>query len=501
MALSQDGSLLAVATVSSIQIFSLRQPTGPDNDILRISDVTVPSEISDDGAHILSISPDNHWLCIIRPDSSINVARIRSSQDTFEIDSGVVELERSERDKPYRDRASFGTLGSYERTIRTVAFSHDSKILATGDLLGCVDFWVLEDSDSGDAVVVDHENASVVDSEDGDEEPLAIDGQRWKRHVPMPRLHSAIVHLCFRPGPTQSKARNNGNTAATGEEDRLLVVTSKHQLVEYEVLRNRFSDWSLRNPRSHFPVEFTSVKDRVMGGVCSARYGANKVLFYGSSWMWIFDLTKDYPPPKSKEGTPNNTDVAKASSSSRKRKRKNDEDYEALLLQRAAQNSGAGDLMPSAEATVSLGTKIRKIVGKDEEKSEIISLHKERPKEDDDGDDADNSNPFLVNGEPDFARLRREADDAEDAERTNQETKGDADENDKAEGTDAGSSTDGLYWHSYKFRDILGVVPIDQLSSERDRDDEQDGVMFEVAVVERPTWDVELPDRYAKDYE
>lgn len=459
--------------------------------------MTVPSDISHDGARILSISPDNNWICIIRPDSSINVARIRSTEGTFEVDSRVVELERSERDKPYRDRASFGTLGSYERTIRTVAFSHDSKILATGDLLGCVDFWVLQDSEPRDAVAADQDNASVVDSEDGGEEPVVIDGQQWKRHVPMPRLHSAIVHLCFRPGPSQPKAITNGNTVAPSE-DSLLVVTSKHQLVEYEVLRNKFSDWSLRNPRSHFPVEFTSVKDRVMGGMCSARYGANKVLFYGSSWMWIFDLTKDYPAPTSKDKSTSSTDVAKAASSSRKRKRENDEDYEALRLQRAAQNSGAGDLMPSAEATVSLGTKIRKIVGKDEEKSEVISLNAERREANDDGDDAENSNPFLVNGEPDFARLRRESDDGDDAEATNQDTKSRTDENGKAEGTESASSTDGLYWHSYKFRDILGVVPIDQQLPGEDGDD---GVMFEVAVVERPTWDVELPDRYAKDYE
>jgi len=76
------------------------------------------------------------------------------------------------------------------------------------------------------------------------------------------------------------------------------------------------------------------------------------------------------------------------------------------------------------------------------------------------------------------------------------------------------------WWNTYKYRDILGIVPIHQPyeihreedddddngdgdEQEEDGDDEYDGGedTLEVAIVERPMWDVALPGRYVKSYE
>jgi U3 small nucleolar RNA-associated protein 4 len=55
------------------------------------------------------------------------------------------------------------------------------------------------------------------------------------------------------------------------------------------------------------------------------------------------------------------------------------------------------------------------------------------------------------------------------------------------------------YWHTYKYRPILGIVPLQ-------REEEEAGVgaalaPVEVALVERPIWDVDLPPRYFADNE
>ncbi|KAL3958489.1 hypothetical protein ACCO45_006651 [Purpureocillium lilacinum] len=46
------------------------------------------------------------------------------------------------------------------------------------------------------------------------------------------------------------------------------------------------------------------------------------------------------------------------------------------------------------------------------------------------------------------------------------------------------------WWITYKYRPILGVVPVNRADQP-----------LEVALVERPTWDVDMPDRYFAGHE
>jgi U3 small nucleolar RNA-associated protein 4 len=393
-----------------------------------------------------------------------------------------------------------------------------------------VDVWVLEDVEETvrhSAVQKTTNGVSSSDDESSDDEDAeegVIEGQRWRNVSSLPRLQSGIIFMSFRPGPSNPRSAltnglANGFHTSPPVEDRLLVLTSKHQLVEYEVLKGRFSAWSQRNPKSHLPIDFTSVKDRAMGGVCGSFQGSEKLLLYGPSWMWVFDLTRNYPSP---ETAPEAGALTRAPSQKRKRTVV-DEDR----AERQKYNSGAGDLIAASQAVVSLGTKVRKIVGKNgpSEEVHVESRRQERNQNHEDEDEEDNDHPFSVTGEPDFASLRREmsTEDGSPKRLTNGVHKDvafrsgkknasfavvidntpnetESDRTSREDQTEDGQTTNPLYWHTYKFRDILGIVPFSDPTNMH-TDDGKDSSLFEIALVERPIWDVELPDRYARDYE
>lgn len=164
-----------------------------------------------------------------------------------------------------------------------------------------------------------------------------------------------------------------------------------------------------------------------------------------------------------------------------------------------------------SQMDIHLGTKVRKIVGSDESQGEWISLDQERPRvpgEDDEAYDYDET--FAAGNDATLARLRREdgaaIENGTPKKGTNKgkptpDANGNGDTPKKSLVTTNGTSSQPTrrWWHTYKYRDILGIVPLSSLYS----DDQEQGLSenLEVAVVERPMWDVELPGKYVKDYE
>lgn len=541
-------------------MFSLSENEDEDEgNALQIKDVKLPRQIADDGARYVSLSPDLRWLSIIRPGNETYLAKL-SVTDTdagkdVQVNPKLLRLQRSSGRTQTLRGINQGTLGDYDRTIRTVTFSSDSKLFATGDLAGFVDSWALEDvSDQSTKKVANGNTSSDDESSDDDDDDVEriLDGQRWKLLGAMPCLHSGIIFMSFRPATTKSTP-----------EDRLLLLTSKHQLTEYEVLSGKFSDWSQRNPKSCLPEEFIGLKDRAIGGVCDVFQGLPKLLLYGPSWMWMFDLTHDFPSQSVdvddvKRGAPTGgapaggmsdaalaIELVQAAMGKRKRDNENDEHEELDRDEfdangdenehwRRKYNSGAGDLIPKSQAMVSMGTKMRKITGnRQNSKQQWIDVEKHRLHQHDDVDaEEGDSHPFYVNGEPDFARLRRQiANDptttttAEDSTETPKKlTNGTVFNspatngasfavviNQSTQNTEQQQLTQALhskpttiFWHSYKFRDILGVLPLgsashfDVVSSSATTSTQKS---VELAVIERPMWDMELGERYVKDYE
>ena len=83
--------------------------------------------------------------------------------------------------------------------------------------------------------------------------------------------------------------------------------------------------------------------------------------------------------------------------------------------------------------------------------------------------------------------------------RAESSTDADTSENDDTRFVKMGDSKRLAYWHTYKYRPILGIVPLsggtDDAAAESEVNDNS-GSGLEVALVERPLFDVDLPPRY-----
>ncbi|KAL4912786.1 WD40-repeat-containing domain protein [Aspergillus aurantiobrunneus] len=509
--LSNDGKILVVATISSIKVFSVRRRKGDERGTLRIQKLDSPTSISKDGARLVTVSPDSRWLCIVRPNSDISLARIQpasSTQEKTQIMPQLVNLHRAHRHSRF-ENITHGTLGSYERTIRCVVFSHNSKILASGDISGCVDTWKLEQaaeqpSKSKNASASDDESSD--DSDDEDDLPV-LEGERWRtiaEDSPIPRLKSSVALLSFRPPntTTQPKSLTNDTSAAQpgpGEERRLMALTTEHQLVELDALEGKLSDWTRRNPKAFLPMDFKGVKDRAMGSFWDVSDPARERLWlYGTSWLWMFDLKHDFPTTEDLNNATTTGDNDKKAAEtetpkkkqkqSHKRKREAAEDEPNSGKKNKKHNTGAGDKVPLSESTVLFDSKARAFVGPDASQGKLISLDKERERvTDDEEEDEEEENDARL------ALLRRE-----NTTTTTNSKLNDAGPDSKQVQR---SSSARPWWFTYKYRGILGIVPLNLGSGDVEAEDGNTNTGLEVAVIERPMWDVDLPDRYVREWE
>lgn len=545
--LSSDGKILVVATASTVKAFSVRRRKGDEKGILRIQKLDLPSDLADDGARVVTVSPDSRWISIIRPNSDIYLARIKpasSPQEKPQVLDRLVKLNRASRHARH-EKATHGTLGNYERAIRCVVFSDNSRVLAVGDLSGCVDTWSLESAEEStekSALKRNPEADSDDDDSDDEDEQRVIEGERWhltSAESPIPRLTSGVALLSFRPTNTAAtKQLTNG--ADKPNENLLMTLTSEHQLVEFNALDGKLSDWSRRNPKAYLPAEFQGVKDRAMGCLWDMNEERERLWLYGNSWLWMFDLNQDFPSPEELDALDDTQKDDNAqdtpSQPGVQNKRKRDPFEDTTENGRKKPNTGAGDRIPLAQSDVFAAPKIRKFTGPDDSQSEWVSLEKERSRNpNDDEDDADNDESYTAAQDAQLARLRRSA-----IQDHNEETdphtprkkrlsiglkhivvgdtpapKKTADVASVSVSDPAQSQPGRRWWHTYKYRDIMGVVPLssssapssiladDDAESDNDLADDEDAApgILEVAVVERPMWDVELPGRYVRDYE
>lgn len=536
--LSADGKILIVATVSAVKVFSVRRRKSDERGTLRITKLDVPAAFSKDGARAVSISPDSRWLCVVRPDSAIYLARVMpasSPQDKPQILPQLVKLDRATRHTRH-EKASHGSLGDYERTVRCVVFSENSRILATGDLSGCIDTWLLKDVKDSSAVASNKGNGAAdsddESSDDEDERPV-IDGERWQyanADSPIPRLKSGVLLLSFRPqSPAEAKLLTNGadqsSQISLRGESRLMALTSEHQLVEFDTLEGKLSDWSRRNPKAYLPEQFKGVKDRAMGCLWDLSESRDRLWLYGTSWLWMFDLNQDFPSSEEmKEAADghegdSSTQLVKTSSA-HKRKREQMEEEE----KRGKANSGAGDRMSLAQSDVHLGSKYRKIEGHDDSKGEWVSLDKERPQAAGDEEAFEYDENSAAVHDTALARLRRgkleedgistprkrvslgPRDNLLSLNGSNDTPSRKPNDHDMPDTPQTrlvqpnGTQPARRWWYTYKYRDLLGIVPLSPPSAEDGVEDDTAGNTLEVAIVERPMWDVELPGRYVRDY-
>ncbi|PQE23553.1 hypothetical protein CJF31_00006188 [Rutstroemia sp. NJR-2017a BVV2] len=253
-------------------------------------------------------------------------------------------------------------------------------------------------------------------------------------------------------------------------EDRLIIVTSTNDVYEFEVLAGSLTPWSRRNPTSVFPDKFRKLREVAHGCIWDTSNGRERMWLYGVSWLFMFDLSQDLHAPtrKAEEEEVDNVEDLEAPETGHERKRKRIAYYQG--------KSGAGGLVNPLHNETGMSRKIRKTIQEDDEGT-IIDLREtnddamdvDSPSEAENGFDDDNDDE---DGTPLSLRLRTQQVSEED-----------------------GVGKRPAYYRTFKYRPILGVVVI----GDGDGDDGEAGP--EVAVVERPIWDADLPARYEGEQE
>ncbi|CAL3970064.1 unnamed protein product [Diplocarpon coronariae] len=459
--LSSDGTLLAVSTTAEIKLFQLRSGSATEEkESIRVSKIVVPETCST-GARLIQFSPDGKWLSIIQPDSNIVLTRISrdpSASPSFTTHPTLSRLARLDR---HIDKlALLGGLGAYDRTITQLAWSSDSKVLAVSDLAGYIDTFALSGiEDTTLALPTDAAAASSTSDRSSDPDsdsdtesrpqakPRLIFGQHWTRNPAaslLPKLPAAPVVLSFRPATQSQKS-----------------------------LTSSLAPHPTRNTRHPIPHHLPSGEARLLVVTSTSEIFELDVLKGGlSAW------SRRNPPAAFPASYRKTLDQAKGAvwdvSGGRERAwvygvgwlwmfdlsrdfetsagRVDDDESEeeeqvgGSRKRRRVRHgkehpSGAGGAIPDATLSTGISRKLRRLAP--------------------DGDEMRVEDLDLV---PAFAEDGGEA--------------------------EARSKESANHWHTFKYRPILGIVVAGE---------GEEGL--EVAIVERPIWEADLPPRYYGEQE
>ncbi|KAL2154964.1 hypothetical protein VTH82DRAFT_3640 [Thermothelomyces myriococcoides] len=462
-AISEDGTLLVASTATDIKVFQLHltRSEGAEQPQIRKVDMSTSSH----GATKVQISPDSRWISWVEEGNKVMIARVHSTESaggvTYTI-SHPSKLNRLRRQIP--KYLLLGGLGSYDRNITQMAFSHDSKLFAVADLAGFIDTWVLRGPGEGASGVGSRDNegaASDSSSDSSDEEYDDIAGERWARNPNaklLPKLTAAPVVLSF------SKTQRED-----GDYD-LLTITVMKTLLIFNPLRGALSEWSRRNTYPKLPAPFRDTRDQIKGVV----WQGHRAWIYGVSYIVMLDLSQDFDPEKESAGQKQGT----------KRKR-------------GMQGSGAGGKMEKHSLAPQ---RVKAAAGPDGAKWEDVEMADADDQKsvgassgvDDDDDDDDDT---------DSGELQRLRDNQGSSEQANGSMTGP--EKGLAKTAAETATAAAKWWHTYQFRPILGIVPLEGREPGLANGDASEGrpPPLEVALVERLLTSEDLPERYFAENE
>lgn len=304
VSITADGRLLAASTDKEVKVFELRKHYGYDP--LAIRKVQLGDALANIGSRLMSFSPNGKWLAIVSEENEVLVARITEDPSRPKCLQFVPKL--AELDRRYRQDRFQSGFRDYDRTINQLAFGNDSTVLVASDLSGYLDCWVLEGQEDSSAAVMSSRqppngvaagSKSDSDSSDDEGDKTVFFGQHWTENASghlLPKLDSAALVLAFRPSRPVAKAcidDGANKQSSRREPHRLWILTAKHQMLEFDVLGGRLSDWSRRNPTAALPGEFRKILGRVMGAVWDVNEEKERVWLYGDSFVCMLNVGVD----------------------------------------------------------------------------------------------------------------------------------------------------------------------------------------------------------------
>lgn len=442
--INEDGTLLVVSTSISVKAFRLQHQDPIQPVDIKLSTLQVPQKLANIGATKVQLSPNGQWLCAIQQGSRVVAAKIDNPTDvdapiTFQ--PQVRRLPRLRRKTPRY--ILNGGLGSYDRTITHAVFSADSKMIATSDLAGYIDTWVLrgstEDMQNGAKTEGDASSSSESDSseEEGDG-PSTQSGDQWVRNPNaklLPKLPTAATVLSFSNDvpETQGSVNQGPGERENANDYTLLAVTTSWNLLSFHPLQGSLTPWSRRHPRKALPAPVQDLLDLAKGVL----WQGSRAWIYGVSFLLMIDMAQDLPKP-----------ALEAESSETPGK-------QGIKRKRTGPSTGAGGRMEQGSIAPS-------------------QVHKHTSGEWEDVDMDDGPQPEDINSDDEMAEA-----DGELAQLRNRNEVG----SDSQVATTGGERKS--WWVTYKYRPIFGIVPLSMPNQP-----------LEVALVERPTWDVEMPESY-----
>lgn len=520
-AISADGSLVVAATTNEIKAFQLRkEPSGG----LAISKVSVPASVASKGASGVAIAPNGRWVCLSNGvDNHVTVieaVRADADSDKITFSNKTARLARLRRSVPRHEL--FSGLGRYDRRITRLTFSPDSKLLATADLAGYIDTWILrgpdgitdevsgtdeagEGGEDGEMPDVDEEDSdessdeNASDAEDSsNSNGVVTNANKWVRNPrakQLPKLSGAPVVLSFSadvPG-APAVAGEPVSSSTLARDYVLLAVTATSRLFAFNPLRARLVPWLRRLSPANLPVEYRNIRDVAKGVL----WQGPRVWIYGTSFLFMVDTsvepTQQAPAPSTDKSSASTAVATTPSAEPAKRKRKRGDDSGAGgrmqrtgLGPRRVQMAVGGEWVDVAmEDAEDKGTRS----GDDDEDDDESDEEEEE-------EEAENQAQKLLLQQQQHAhqptkksprKTRKQKEEDKDADKDS----ADADKQLQKQ-LRSPQPQQPRWWHTFKYRPILGVVPLSSSSTTSS----SAYPSLEVALIERPGWDIDLPVRY-----
>ncbi|KAG6030786.1 hypothetical protein E4U41_007760 [Claviceps citrina] len=442
--INQEGTLLVVSTATDIKAFQLHHQDPVKASDVKLTTLVLPTKLSHLGASHAKLSPDGRWLCIIQEGSRVLMANLDGSH--VESSALPIKFQRLSRLRRQIPRYMLnGGLGAYDRSITQVAFSADSSMVAVADLAGYIDTWILhgrgQTLQNGQGAgltddAVDHASDGDSTSSEEENDPSADSQDRWVRNPNaklLPKLATSPVVLSF----SDHVPPPGSSVKADGSDDYILAaVTVSWNIVAFHPRHGALTSWSRRHPRKALPGPVQDLLDLPKG----VMWQGSRIWLYGVSFLLMLDLGQNLSMSSEAEG--GDTQLK-----------------QGIKRKRNGLNTGAGGRTEQGTLTPH---QIRKHGVNDEcEDIDVI----DRPQLDE--SDSDNDMPDAVGA---LLQQRTSLTNGNDAIMPASET-----------ATDEPKK----WWITYKYRPILGIVPLATTSKD-----------LEVAVVERPTWDVDMAERY-----